>query len=326
LQRLAILKKNHADEQYLARRALRELPDTITRLDKRLSDLSADLATLAAHAQGPVIIGGRPCNRADIVDNLGHRLDALPTKLRETGRFPLGQYRGLSFGLVQHPNGTAEVLLEGATTRQAMLSRDHQGPRAVFNAVERLAGTYDGQRDATAADLAIAQGQLRDYDARRGRPFNHDAYLAELTSLRDQLKAGLSQATAETPTTSAGQPKTPAVSELAERIKSLKSAHTIDAAPERTAPRRIAAEEPVTARIRRRSESMPAVEPPAEPEPAATPVEVTPAKAAPAVHDEPTPAVIHPIWEQTPPARPATGYREHVARGRQHNVRQLSLF
>ncbi|HMB06529.1 MAG TPA: hypothetical protein VKP69_22685, partial [Isosphaeraceae bacterium] len=27
LKRLAILKKNHADEQYLARRSIRELPD-----------------------------------------------------------------------------------------------------------------------------------------------------------------------------------------------------------------------------------------------------------------------------------------------------------
>ena len=35
LQRLAILKKNHADEQYLARRALRDLPDTIARLTRR---------------------------------------------------------------------------------------------------------------------------------------------------------------------------------------------------------------------------------------------------------------------------------------------------
>ena len=97
-------------------------------------------------------------------------------------------------------------------------------------------------------DLAIAEGQLRDYEARLGQPFAHDAYLAELTALRDQLKAGLSQATPE-PGTS--RP----VAELAERIKSLKAAHTIDAAPERTAPRRIAAEEPVTARIRRRSRS-----------------------------------------------------------------------
>ena len=34
LQRLTILKKNHADEQYLARRNLRDLPVTIDRLTK----------------------------------------------------------------------------------------------------------------------------------------------------------------------------------------------------------------------------------------------------------------------------------------------------
>lgn len=35
------------------------------------------------------------------------------------------------------------------------------------------------------------------------------------------------------------------VGELADRIKALKSAHSIDVVPERTAPRRVAAEEPV---------------------------------------------------------------------------------
>ncbi len=41
-------------------------------------------------------------------------------------------------------------------------------------------------------DLSIAESQLRDYQARLGKPFLHDVYLSELTSLRDQLKAGLS--------------------------------------------------------------------------------------------------------------------------------------
>src|SRR5207253_8232865 len=50
LQRLSILKKNHADEQYLARRSLRELPETITRLSERFAGLSADMATVAANA------------------------------------------------------------------------------------------------------------------------------------------------------------------------------------------------------------------------------------------------------------------------------------
>ncbi|MGO9920488.1 MAG: helicase-related protein, partial [Isosphaeraceae bacterium] len=46
LSRLAILKRNHEDEQYLARRSIRELPQTIGRLTKRVADLTADEATL----------------------------------------------------------------------------------------------------------------------------------------------------------------------------------------------------------------------------------------------------------------------------------------
>ena len=57
LKRLAILKKNHADEQYLARRSIRELPDAINRLTTRVADLTEDRATLAAHAGDPITIG-----------------------------------------------------------------------------------------------------------------------------------------------------------------------------------------------------------------------------------------------------------------------------
>ena len=141
-----------------------------------------------------------------------------------------------------------------------------------------------------------------------------------MTALRDQLKAGLSQATPE--------PGTTPVAELAKRIKSLKAAHTIDAAPERIAPRRIAGEVPVTARIRRRSESLPAALPPADPEPVAMPVEPQPAEAAPAAsREEPVvSAVIHSFPElPAAPAKREPAYRQHVARGRK-DQRQLSLF
>jgi len=326
LQRLAILKRNHGDEQYLAGKAKRELPDTIGRLKGRLNDLSADLATTSAHEHDPITVGGRACNRTDVLDILGHRLDALPEKVRESTRVAIGRYRGLSFGLVLHAGGSAEVFLEGKATRHGMLSRDHRGPRAVLNALERLADSYRSQCDATATDLAIAEGQLRDHQARLGRPFAHGTYLAELTGLRDQLKAGLSQATSE--------PATPPVAELAERIKSLKAAHTIDATPERTASRRIAAEVPVTARIRRRNEATSAIEPPAEPTPDTTPTDASAGalareEAAPAAGPEkPLQAEIHPFPEAKPsaPARQQPTYRQQVARGRRENDRQLSLF
>ena len=322
LQRLAILRKNHADEQFLARRSLRELPQTITRLTKRLADLSADLATATGHDRDPLIIGGRAYGSDNALAALGHRLDALPEKVRESTRYAVGQYRGLSFGLVLDASGVAEVLLEGKATRLGMLSRDHRGPRAVLNALDRLADTYQGQCDTTHQDLTIAEGQLRDYEALLGRPFAHDAYLAELTGLRDQLKAGLSQATPE--------PGTPPVAELSERIKSLKAAHTIDAAPERTAPHRIVAEEPVTARIRRRTAEAPAIELPEEPTPAVATVEIPSTEATPAARHEESPpqAVIYPFREMPPsaPARPQPAYRQHIARGRRQNDRQLSLF
>src|SRR5438270_1744212 len=43
IQRLTVLKKHHADEQFLARRRLRELPAAIERMTHRLAGLAADL-------------------------------------------------------------------------------------------------------------------------------------------------------------------------------------------------------------------------------------------------------------------------------------------
>ena len=123
---------------------------------------------------------------------LAGQLDALPRNVRETTRIPLGIYRGLRFGIVLHSQFPPDVYLEGAVTRQSGLSREHQGPRAVLNALERLANAYGTECVRVRQDLAIAESQLRDYQARLGKPFLHDAYLSELTSLRDQLKAGLS--------------------------------------------------------------------------------------------------------------------------------------
>jgi hypothetical protein len=253
LQRLSLLKKNHLDEQYVARRSVRDLPVTIAGLSERLSKLSADEATTQSHADDPIKIGSRPCGREDIAEFLGSKLDGLPMSVRETTRIPIGNYRGLRFGLMLHSQFPPDVYLEGATTRQSALSREHQGPRAVLNALERLANAYGSECNRVQQDLSIAEAQLRDYQARLGRPFLHDGYLSELTSLRDQLKAGLS-----TTAPVQGDKAAPTVSELADRIKALKAAHNIEAAPKRARQKHSSAEEPVTARIRRRTESMPA--------------------------------------------------------------------
>jgi hypothetical protein len=146
------------------------------------------------------------------------------------------------------PQFAPEIYLEGATTRLATRSRDHHGPRAVLNALDRLTDGYGSECDRVQRDLGIAQSQLRDYQARLGKPFAHDAYLAELTNLRDQLKAGLSSVAQEP-----GKQEGPSVSELSDQIKAIKAANTIEAAPQRIGQKQSSAEEPITARIRRRT-------------------------------------------------------------------------
>lgn len=256
LQRLNLLKKNHLDEQYVARRSVRDLPGTIASLSERLSNLTTDQATAAAHSGDPITIGTRAYPREDATGVLGSQLEALPRNARETRRVPLGVYRGLRFGLVLHPHFPPDVYLEGAATRQSMLSREHQGPRAVLNALERLANAYGSDCDRVRQDLGIAESQLRDYQARLGKPFPHDAYLSDLTTLRDLLKACLSGTNPEP----GAEPQLD-FAELAERIKTLNAAHTIEATPGRAGKRPCSAEEPVTARIRRRAETTAASEP-----------------------------------------------------------------
>ena len=271
LQRLTLLKKNHLDEQYVARRSVRDLPGKIHSLSDRLTNLLNDEAVAKARIHDPISIGNRNYAHEDVMEVLGTKLESLPKGVREPTRVPLGHYRGLRFGLVLNGNFAPEVFLEGATTRLRSLSREHQGPRAVLNALERLVDAYGSECDRIREDLSIAEAQLRDYKARLGKPFAHDAYLAELTTLRDQLKAGLS-ASPHQPSGETG----PSTSELAERIKTLKAANSIEPTPQRARQKHSSAEEPVTARIRRRaatnvdtssSEAAAAIQPSADTQP-----------------------------------------------------------
>jgi N12 class adenine-specific DNA methylase len=250
LQRLSLLKKNHLDEQYVARRSVRDLPGQIRSMNERLDKLTADEATAVEHAHDPTIIGKHPLAREDVAGVLAKKLDSLPLAVREPTRVPIGTYCGLNFGVIVHPSFPPDVYLEGAMTRTSGLSKEHQGPRAVLNALERIAGGYAAEIVRVRQDLSIAESQLRDYQTRLGQPFPHEAYLSELTELRDQLKAKLSAGH------ESGEDRGPTTGELAERIKALKAANTIESTPQRTERKQTAAEEPITARIRRRQETL----------------------------------------------------------------------
>jgi hypothetical protein len=250
LQRLSILKKNHSDEQYLARLRIRELPEILERHTERIGHLTADMQTTAAKADGSIVIGDRTIRVDKAMDPLSERLDSLPAFIRKTERVVIGTYCGLRFGMIVHPEFAPDVYLEGATTQKWTLSREHQGPRAVLNALERLASGYEPQITKAQQERAIAEGQLRDYRSRLGAPFPHDAYLSQLAELRDHLRTSLSDKSSDPE----AQP-IPDASEIAAQIKSLRAANTIEGTPERSQRQRIMAEEPVTARIRRRTEA-----------------------------------------------------------------------
>ena len=248
LQRLTLLKKNHLDEQYAARRKVRDLPDFINAQHSRLAKVTADEATVKQHQGHLMTIGKHPVARDDVTAVLSQRLDALPFAVRGPTRVPLGTYRGLNFGVIVHPSSSPDVYLEGAITRTSSLSKEHRGPRAVLNALERIVTGYAAETVRIRQDLSIAESQLHDYLDRLGKPFQNEAYLSALTDLRDQLKATLSALGQKS-----GEEDGPSASELAKRIKALRTANTIEV-PHRTERKQSTAEEPITIRIHRRLE------------------------------------------------------------------------
>ena len=279
LQRLSVLKKHHADEQFLARRKLRELPSDITRLERRHDGLAQDIATATAHASDSIWIGERRYSREDAPEALALKLKTLPVLIPQTHTVPLGVSRGLTFGLVLHPQGSPDVYVAGALTRYAQLSRDFHGSRAILNAVDRIIGSASTEREKIVRDLGIAQGQMRDYEVRLGAPFVHTGYVDELTILRHQLEAALSSTAQQVSDVPLAD-----VMGIAECIKTLKASHTLEAAPARTAPRpQATVEEAITTRIRQRRED----EPPPQLE--TTPPPVAPETTAPLPPNAPEP-------------------------------------
>lgn len=112
--------------------------------------------------------------------------------------------------------------------------------------MDRLIEGYEAERERIRRDLALAQGQRRDYQARLGGGFAPAEYLEALTALRRQLEAALSETLS---------PDVPSTDALIARFTVLRQAHTVDAAPERTSERRATGlEEAVTPRILRSRE------------------------------------------------------------------------
>jgi hypothetical protein len=177
---------------------------------------------------------------------------------------------------------------------------------AVLNALDRLVDGYDSQLGSARRELNVSRDQLRDFQGRIGKTFEHAAYKDELTELRDRLRLGLSdKASAEDKA---------AVSEIAERINALRASNAVEAAPARVGTRRtVRAERPVTSRIMERRASAEPVELPKIVKPVSEPVAE--------VITMPEPVKPKPV-----DSMPVNGYRQAVTRRRLENEAHLRLF
>jgi len=231
LYRLQVLQKHHADEQYLARRQRRALPADIERLERRVAALIQDITTAEGHANALVTIGTRRYSRHDAVEALAAQLQSLPALVYDKHTVALGQYRGLRFGLVQHPQGAPEVYVEGTLKRYAPLARDVHGPRAMLNAVERLIGSATMEHDRATRDLEIARASGGTMKPGWAQP------LPMRVSGDPNGPAQPARGRAVPPAQDGAEASLPSVGALVECLKALHAAHTLEVAPERSAPR-----------------------------------------------------------------------------------------
>ncbi len=125
LQRLTLLKKNHLDEQYVARLSVRDLPATIASLSERLSKLTADEATAKTHATDPITIGGRTYPREDMHRNSRRQARWLAEKRPRDNPHPA---RHLSWFAFRHRASLA------IPARRVSGRRDHSSVHAVAGA------------------------------------------------------------------------------------------------------------------------------------------------------------------------------------------------
>ena len=233
IKRLSLLRKTHLDEQFVARRNVKTLPTFIAAHRTRLEKLTTDAQTIATH---PTIeMDNEPQTRESTLQSLRNQLDNQPLHLSRSPRIiPLGQFQGLRWTLTLHPDAPLEISLLGASTRTTQLSRDHQGPRAILNATDRLTASIESDITTTRQDLTLAETQLHDYESRLGQPFPHEQYLSDLTTARDHLQTRLAKSHGANE--NAGEPPT---AEVAEMIQSLMTGHTISETSSRPRPTRL---------------------------------------------------------------------------------------
>ena len=260
-RRLHVLRNHHADSQYRAQQHLRFLPDAITKLERRLEALRADLALLATSTPAdpwrlhesipavaqPVLDTGETVPPADDPEA---RLTLWSQTLRQvvvTQDFPVGTYRGLQITLRLHSMGHPQVLVRGVIQYDAPLDKRYGLGRSLVRAVGHLLENYPLYERALGTEIERHQRALAQHGAALGQAWPHEAYAAQLQGLRRELKQALLDQPPE---------GTRAASAVVADVERLRASQHIDPhASSGSAPRVLSIAEPITAQIRARHEA-----------------------------------------------------------------------
>lgn len=319
LQRLSILRRNHTDEQFLARRRLRELPDELQQLEQLQSDLQQDHETLRTHQDEGLKIGGRAHHPSDVNELLGNRLKSFSARQPRSRKLTLGTKCGLRFGVTADTDSRVSVFVDGATSMTRRLAGGTPGPRAVLNALDRIIEELPQRAEKVRVDIAQARKHLEDYRDRVGTPFEYEAYFSELSSLRNELNDALSR-----PEMSESGRDT--ANELATRIKQLIDRQSVKTTGNRpTQPLQQTTEVPIATRLRRYLNVSADTMETDHPDTCHPETERTAAPAAQDSTDCPGRAPARPHSEVVSPERPPADFRDRVA-SEQRDLKQRTLF
>jgi SAM-dependent methyltransferase len=183
LQRLALLARSHADDQYRARLQVKSLPEDIERLEARAAGLEADHGAATPAPRGE--------RRDDLVEALNKRLKAIVARAgAETTVTPLSSYRGLALAVVTRKGSVPELQLSGVLTH--FLDFKAVAAGSLLNRVDHLIDEMPS-RAAEAQDRArMKRGQLASFRDRIGLVFDGASRLERLGELRNVIEGALS--------------------------------------------------------------------------------------------------------------------------------------
>lgn len=191
VQRLTLLKRSHADEQYRARQQVKYLPEDIERLTRKAEACDADHA-LAAAAGGEITVGGRVYRERDkAIEAMNVLLKQhLANVVSTTHRREIGVYRGFRLTLEADTEHKPELIFIGKRSYRREFGSVAAG--SLFNYIDSVVESLPREARKARDEARLKAGQLEDFRARMGQRFEQEDQLDWLERIRSRLEALLS--------------------------------------------------------------------------------------------------------------------------------------